>query len=119
MIQARPSPSGDAEDLLLRVHPNITDTSSIEGAAFASFGYKSFFHEDTAAAAAAEDEAAEAEAGKQAAATEETQTAAAATGAAAAAPNAPAAADDDDADLTTEEFDRIQQMLQQTQLDED
>ncbi|CDJ46394.1 hypothetical protein EBH_0028910 [Eimeria brunetti] len=105
-------PGNDEGLLLLRVHPNVSDTAALDSSAVSAFGYKSFLQEEAAAAAAAaaeeEEAAAAAAAAAEAAAAEEQEEAAAAAAAAA-----------DNGDLTTEEFDRIQQMLEQTRLQED
>ncbi|KAL8425472.1 hypothetical protein Efla_002593 [Eimeria flavescens] len=95
-LLGQPAPEGGPEgELLLRVHPNVADLSSLGLGGVSAFGYRSFGFrgdEQEGPAAAAEDEAAEA---------------------------AAAGEDAEDADLTTEEFERIQEMLQRQQAQEE
>ncbi|CDJ38913.1 DNA replication licensing factor, putative [Eimeria tenella] len=90
-LLGQPVPGGGDGELLLRVHPNVCDisSSSSSSSAVLAFGYKSFGFQEDTEAAAA---------------------GAAAAGTAAAA---------DDGDLTTEEFERIQQLIEQGPPDAD
>lgn len=84
-VQGQPAPGGTEGELLLRVHPNVGDLSSLGMGSASAFGYKSFNLDGG-------EEEREAEEGGE---------------------------DQADADLTPEEFERIQAMMHQGIEEED